>query len=260
MAQPEDVPVALCEHQAIDMAILELQKVSFSYSGTPVVSDLELAIEAGGIVSIMGPSGCGKSTVLRLLSGLEKPSSGRFLFEGKQMDRPSPKLRYSFQDFDAFPWRTVRQNLLLGGASVDGGGNGILVSELLEKVGLSRHENKYPAELSGGMRKRLALGRCLAGRPEVILLDEPFSSLDVDARQEMYDLLQSLWAEWHCLFVIVTHDIHEAIMLSERVIVSEAIPFRTKYIVEVPFEFPRSSSISERTEYLDIFREVRENL
>jgi ABC-type nitrate/sulfonate/bicarbonate transport system ATPase subunit len=249
--------MALCEHQAIDMAILELQNVSFSYSDILVVNNLDLAIEASGIVSIMGPSGCGKSTVLRLMSGLEKPSLGRCLFDGKQLDQPSPKLRYSFQDFDAFPWRTVRQNLLLGGASIGGGGDSISVGELAEKVGLSGHEHKYPVELSGGMRKRLALGRCLAGRPEVILLDEPFSSLDVDARQELYELLQSLWAEWHCLFVIITHDIHEAIVLSTRVIISEALPFRTKCTVEVPFQFPRNSSISEKTEYMDIFRAVR---
>ena len=241
------------------MAILELQKVFFSYSHIPVVSDLDLLIEAGGLVSIMGPSGCGKSTVLRLLSGLEKPDSGMCLFEGKPLNRPSPKLRYSFQDFDAFPWRTVRQNLLLGGA-YNGGGNGISLSELLVKIGLVGHENKYPSELSNGMRKRLALGRCLAGRPRVILLDEPFSSLDVDARQEMYNLLQSLWAEWHCLFVIVTHDIHEAISLSSRIVISEAIPFRTKHIVKVPFDFPRVAAISETAKYIDIFREVRKNL
>ncbi len=242
------------------MAILELQNVSFSYSDSPVVSKLDLAIEAGGIVSIMGPSGCGKSTVLRLLSGLEKPTSGQCLFEGKSLDRPSPKLRYSFQDFDAFPWRTVRQNLLFGGACNHDSGSGIPVGELLKKIGLAGHENKYPAELSGGMRKRLALGRCLAGRPEVILLDEPFSSLDIDARQEMYDLLQSLWTEWHCLFVIVTHDIQEATILSKQVIVSESLPFRTKEVVGIPFNYPRCASLCSSAEFISLSQRLREIL
>jgi len=249
--------MALCENKAIDMAILELQNVSFAYSNSLVVRDVKLAIEPGRIISIMGPSGCGKSTVMRLLSGLEKPTAGRCMFEGKPLERPSPKLRYSFQDYDAFPWRTVRKNLLLAGASVNGGKNGIAVSKLLERIGLVEHENKYPAELSGGMRKRLALGRCLAGKPQVILLDEPFSSLDVDARQEMYDLLQSLWMKWRCLFVIVTHDIHETLILSQQIIVSDPLPFRIKEIVDVPFEYPRDDSIISSDQYLSIVSQLR---
>ncbi len=239
------------------MAIIELKRVSFAYSDSLVVKDLDLAIEDAEIVSIMGPSGCGKSTVLRLLAGLEKPRLGDCLFDGKALERPSPKLRFSFQDFDAFPWKTVRNNLLLGGASENGGANGSAVGDLLQKIGLAGHENKYPAELSGGMRKRLALGRCLAGKPRVILLDEPFSSLDVDARQEMYSLLQGLWDEWRCLFVIVTHDIHEAILLSRLVIISEALPFRKKEIMEIPFDYPRDDSIIGTSEYLSLASRLR---
>ncbi len=242
------------------MAIIELQNVAFGYNDSPVVKNLDLSIEMGQIVSIMGPSGCGKSTVLRLLAGLEKPTSGSCLFDGRPLERPSPKLRFSFQDFDAFPWKTVRRNLLLGGAKVNGDGDGFDVDDLLTKIGLVGHDNKYPAELSGGMRKRLALGRCLAGKPQVILLDEPFSSLDVDARQEMYDLLQSLWTEWHCLFVIVTHDITEATILSQQVIVSESLPFRTKGIVDIPFGYPRCAALCSSTEFTAISQRIREIL
>ncbi len=173
------------------------------------------------------------------------------------MERPSSKLRFSFQDFDAFPWKTVKQNLLLGGAVIDCDGDAFNVYDLIEKIGLDGHESKFPAELSGGMRKRLALGRCLAGKPQVVLLDEPFSSLDVDARQEMYDLLQSLWAEWHCLFSIVTHDIHEAILLSQRIILSEPLPFRGKEEIEIPFDYPRKESIIETSEYLSLTTHIR---
>lgn len=239
------------------MALVELKNVSFAYSETLVVKDLNLAIEDAQIVSIMGPSGCGKSTVLRLLAGLEKPIFGDCLFDGKKIDRPSPNLRFSFQDFDAFPWKTVEDNLLLGGASKNERSNAFFIGDLLQKIGLAGHENKYPAELSGGMRKRLALGRCLAGKPRVILLDEPFSSLDVDARREMYSLLQELWNEWRCLFVIVTHDIHEAILLSRMVIISERLPFREKETIQIPFDYPRDDSIIGTSEYLSLASRLR---
>lgn len=242
------------------MARVELTNVNFGYTKAPVVRGLDLAVEEGQIVSIMGPSGCGKSTVLRLIAGLERPTSGLFEFESLDLRRPSSLLRFSFQDYDAFPWRTVKQNLLLGGASEHASHTAFDVDDLLKKIGLAGHERKYPAELSGGMRKRLALGRSLAGKPHIVLLDEPFSSLDTDARHEMYDLLQALWAEWHCLIIIVTHDIHEAILLSRRVLISERLPFRIKGEVEVPFEYPRNESISASEGYSKLAHRIRELL
>ncbi|MEK7992740.1 MAG: ABC transporter ATP-binding protein [Planctomycetota bacterium] len=240
------------------MPIIELNNVSFGYDSTLVVRGLDLSIDEGQIVSIMGPSGCGKSTVLRLISGLEKPTSGGCVFAGQLLERPSALLRFSFQDYDAFPWRTVRQNLLLGGASEKGDERSFAVDDLLRKIGLADHDRKYPTELSGGMRKRLALGRCLAGKPRVVLLDEPFSSLDADARHEMYSLLQELWAEWHGLMVIVTHDVHEAVLLSHRILVSERAPFRTRGEVDVLFGHPRDESISVTQEYLSVSQRIRE--
>ena len=242
------------------MAILELKDVSFGYCDTQVVAALSLVIEEGQILSIMGPSGCGKSTVLRLLAGLDSAGSGTRLFNGKPMNEPSPELRFSFQDFDSFPWRTVRQNLLLGGARCKGSGNAFDVDELLQSIGLAAHAKKYPAELSGGMRKRLGLGRCLEGKPRLILLDEPFSSLDVDARQEMYELLQSLWSEWQCVFVIVTHDIHEAIVLSQKVLISHPLPFRVKEVVDVPLDYPRAPSVARTRTYLSLTHRIRQLL
>ena len=242
------------------MALVELKNVDFAYTESPVVRGLDLAVEAGQIVSIMGPSGCGKSTVLRLIAGLEMPTRGICLFNGAKLERPSPLLRFSFQDYDVFPWRTVRQNLLLGGASENGAGNAFAVDDLLEKIGLAGHEKKYPAELSGGLRKRLALGRSFAGKPQVVLLDEPFSSLDTDARHEMYDLLQALWAEWHCLIIVVTHDTHEALLLSNRVLISDRLPFRIRGEIEVPFAHPRKESIAVGTEYLALSHHIREFL
>jgi len=242
------------------MALLKLKKTQFAYDETPVVKDFDLVINERQIISIMGPSGCGKSTVLRLIAGLEKPTSGTCLFDGKPLEKPSPELRYCFQDYDAFPWKVVRKNLLLAGATEEKSEITFNIDDLLGKIGLAEHYKKYPAELSGGMRKRLALGRCLAAKPKLILLDEPFSSLDVDARCEMYTLLQTLWSEWHCVFVIVTHDIHEAILLSQRILISEPLPFRTKALIDIPFKYPRHESISTTEEYLSIAHRVRELL
>jgi len=232
------------------MAIIQLDNVTFSYGENEIVKDVSFSIDMPQIVSIMGPSGCGKSTLLHLLSGLELPQAGKCLFEGKILDRPSSNLRYSFQNFDSFPWRTVRENLLLGGATSGDSQEVFNIDELICMVGLEGHEGKYPSELSGGMRKRLALGRCLAAKPWVILLDEPFSSLDVDARQEMYALLQHLWDEWKCVFIIVTHDVHEAIILSERVVVSKPLPFRVNDIIDISFSYPRDDTLINTREYL----------
>ena len=245
------------------MVLVELKNVDFGYTEAPVVRGLNLAVQRGEIVSIMGPSGCGKSTVLRLIAGLERPTGGSCIFCGRSLERPQRVLRllrFSFQDYDAFPWRTVRQNLLLGGASEHESPSAFAVDDLLEKIGLAGHERKYPAELSGGMRKRLALGRSLAGKPLIVLLDEPFSSLDTDARHEMYDLLQTLWAEWHCLIIIVTHDTHEAILLSHRVIISERLPFRIKGEVDISLEHPRKESVSTSEAYQTAAHRIRELL
>ena len=239
------------------MALIELKNVSFSYSETLIVKNLDLTIEDKQIISIMGPSGCGKSTILRVIAGLEKPVSGKCLFKNKSVDRPSPDLRFSFQDFDAFPWKTVKNNLLFGGASENIDSEAFHIEKLLQKIGLIGNDNKFPAELSGGMRKRLALGRCLAGKPRVILLDEPFSSLDVDAKQKMYGLLQTLWSQWQCLVIVITHDIHEALVLSNQIIVSEHLPFRTREIIKVPFKYPRDDSIISSPEYVTLANRLR---
>ena len=151
-------------------------------------------------------------------------------------------------------------SLWVGRASEHDAPSAFAVDGLLGKIGLAGDERKDPAELSGGMRKRLALGRSLAGKPLIVLLDEPFSSLDTDARHEMYDLLQTLWAEWHCLIIIVTHDTHEAILLSHRVLISERLPFRIKGEVEVPFEHPRKESVSASAEYQAVAHRIRELL
>ena len=249
--------MALHHFEEIEIMILiEFKEISFSYTSDLVVSGLSLELGKFQIVGILGPSGCGKSTVLRLIAGLEKPVEGSILYDGKVKEPPNEGLRFSFQDFDAFPWRTVEENLTLAGATQDEKGSGFSVDELLSKIGLYEHRKKYPAELSGGMQKRLALGRWIAGKPDVVLLDEPFSSLDVDTRYDMYSLLQSLRLTWQCLFIIVTHNIHEAVYLCSEIIVSTPLPFRVKSKFEVPFDYPRTEEIQESGDYIRLVSQV----
>ena len=238
------------------MALIEFKETCFSYAADLVVSGLSIQLGETQIVGMLGPSGCGKSTVLRLIAGLEKPTEGSILYDGKPKEPPIEGLRLSFQDFDAFPWRTVEENLILAGANQEENNSGFSVDEILKKIGLYKHKGKYPAELSGGMQKRLALGRWIASKPDIVLLDEPFSSLDIDTRYEMYGLLQTLRLESKCLFIIVTHDIHEAVYLCSEVIVSTHLPFRIKSKFEVPFDYPRTEEIQESEHYIRLVSHI----
>lgn len=242
----------------MNTALIQLQHVSFSYGKNQIIEDLNLDINHNSIVSFMGPSGCGKSTVLRLISGLESPASGAIYFDGNPVVLPPKTLRYSFQDYDALPWLTVEQNIFLSNRLL---GTESLrqesCKELLSQIGLSNHRKKYPAQLSGGMRKRLALGRCIAGTPKAILLDEPFSSLDVAARDTLHGLVLNLSNQMKCAFVIVTHDIDEAVFLSNKIFISAPLPFQVRKIINVPFNYPRDSQIRESREFESITGTIR---
>ena len=243
------------------MDYIFLKDISFYYGTTKIIDSINLSLPKSGIFSILGPSGCGKSTLLRLISFLETPTHGKIYINGKNITSHFSGLRYSFQDFDAFPWKTVKDNLLLSGAITNSNSvESFELNYLLKIIGLKRHENKYPAELSGGMRKRLALGRCIASKPNFVLLDEPFSSLDIDARYEMYDLLQTLFLEWNGLILIVTHDINEAVFLSKKIFISGPLPFHIKKEIEIPFDYPRTNEIQNRNIFINLINEVNKSL
>jgi NitT/TauT family transport system ATP-binding protein len=250
------IPLAHDPGIAMTNQLIEIEKVSFSYGDRKIIDSANLSINQNSIVSIMGPSGCGKSTLLRIISGLEEPTGGFCRFDGEEVRRPPKTLRYSFQDYDAFPWRTVEKNLSLFARRVQQK-NTDPVTELLQKVGLQEHREKFPLQLSGGMRKRLALGRCIAGAPKAILLDEPFSSLDVSSRDELHKLVLNLAQETGCTFVVVTHDIDEAVFLSSRVIVSDPLPFHVRKVIEIPFHYPRSTEIRQTHDFEQLCEEIR---
>lgn len=223
---------------------LLLEEVSKTFgSGTaavPVVAGLKLEIQPGEIVSLVGPSGCGKSTLLRLISGLDREHGGVLKVGGVPVTSPSRATGLMFQEPRLLPWRNVAANVAFGAkpgrsrAEVNG-----LVAELLEQVGMSGSEKLLPRQLSGGMAQRVALARALAGEPGLLLLDEPFSALDAFTRMRLQDLLLAVWQRYRPTMLLVTHDVDEALYLSDRVVVLSDRPARVQEIIEVGVARPR---------------------
>jgi len=194
------------------------------------------------LLCVIGPSGCGKSTLVRILAGLDAPSAGQMLLDGRPVYGPGPDRGMVFQAYTLFPWRTVLQNVMFG-PEVRGLGKVAAEAEALEWieiVGLRKFANAYPHQLSGGMKQRVAIARALANRPRILLMDEPFAALDAQTRAQMQAYLLELWRRIDVTIVFVTHDLEEAVYLADRIVVLGSNPGHVKQIVEVPLPRPRS--------------------
>ena len=238
------------------MPILEVQRLSKSYrqaggETTAAIGNISCQVEPGEFVSFVGPSGCGKTTLLMTIAGLLAPSAGRVVVNGKDVSGPPADLVLLFQEYNKslFAWRTVLGNVRFGleargdRSSYAHGKAG----SLIDLVGLQGFENHFPWELSGGMQQRVAIARALAYEPKVLLMDEPFGSLDALTRLELEDALLRLWAELKTTIVFITHDIEEAIYLSDRIWVLSRRP--SEIIEEMPIDFSRPrNQLSTRAE------------
>ena len=225
--------------------------------------DLNLTVRAGEFVLVVGPTGCGKSTTLALISGLTPASSGEVRVQGKSVNGIGDNLGYVFQGDVLFPWKSVLGNVAAGlrfrGAKKKEANE--QAREWIAKVGLSGFEDHYPHQLSGGMRKRTALAQSLITSPELILMDEPFSALDVQTRALMEDELLDLWSATSASVVFVTHDLEEAIALSDRVCVITAGPGTVKGIYEIDLPRPRHvAEIRFEPRFVELYRDIWENL
>lgn len=203
-------------------------------------------------VSVIGPSGCGKSTLIRILAGLESYTSGDVLLDGKPIIGPGRDRGMVFQGYTLFPWRTVKQNIMFGlqmnNASVEEASR---EAELwIELVGLERFSNAYPHELSGGMKQRVAIARALVNQPRILLMDEPFGALDAQTRARMQAHLLEIWRNVDITILFITHDLDEAIYLSDRILVLKANPGEVQELVEVPVPNPRSPEQFTSPEFL----------
>ena len=205
---------------------------------TRAVEPTRLAVAENDFITILGPSGCGKSTLLRIVAGLDRPSAGRVLLDGRPVTRPGPDRGMVFQSYTLFPWLTVTDNIAFGlrEKGVPAAQRREIIAAYVEKVGLRGFENHYPKQLSGGMQQRTAIARALANDPEILLLDEPFGALDNQTRALMQELLLGIWERERKTVLFVTHDIEEAIFLASRVVVMTARPGRIK--AEVPVDLP----------------------
>ena len=228
-------------------AFLDAIDLSRRFGAVDVLDRIGFEVYEGEFVSVVGPSGCGKSTLLRIVAGLLPPTSGLVRIERQLIDGPPRQLTYIFQQYNRalYPWLTVLRNVEFGlrygwfrGTNPEERRERSI--EMLGAMGLGDFVHSYPWQLSGGMQQRVALARALVCQPRMLLLDEPFSSVDAQTRASLQDLMLSLWQKYHLTVVLVTHDIDEAIYMSSRVLALSARPARILESVDVALDYPRS--------------------
>ena len=250
------------------MSKLLIENVSRVFPGvrggapTRALEPTTITVGDNDFVTILGPSGCGKSTLLRLVAGLDTPTAGEVLLDGKPVTRPGPDRGMVFQSYTLFPWLTVADNVAFGlrekgvAASERTG----IVAEWLTRVGLTSFANHYPKQLSGGMQQRTAIARALANDPAILLLDEPFGALDNQTRALMQELLLGIWERERKTVLFVTHDIEEAIFLASRVVVMTARPGRIKADVAIDLPHPRHYTVKTTPRFSELKAQVTEDI
>lgn len=203
---------------------------------TKVLENINIEIEKGSFVSIVGPSGCGKSTLLYLIAGLEKADEGNILISGKKITKPGPDRVVVFQEAGLFPWLTVLENVTYGLLLKKMAKEEAKVKalDILKMVHLSRYVDSYPHQLSGGMKQRVAIARALVMEPDILLMDEPFSALDEQTRMVLHNELLEIWRKTKVTIFFVTHNIREAVLLSEKIIVFATRPGKIKDVISIP--------------------------
>ena len=225
---------------------IEIKNICKSFEGKnknlSVLKDINLTINDGELICLLGPSGCGKTTLLRLIAGLEQPSSGEIIANGEVVKKPSGDRAVIFQQYSLFPWLTVLQNVTFGLEMTKKGTkeeNIAAAERYLESVGLIDFKDSYPHELSGGMKQRVAIIRSLLNHSPILLMDEPFSAVDMQTRHKLQEQLIGVWKRFNNTIVFVTHDVDEAVYLADKIVILDKNPGRIASIVEVDIERPR---------------------
>ncbi|MFA4995781.1 MAG: ATP-binding cassette domain-containing protein [Patescibacteria group bacterium] len=235
------------------MSILNIKNLFVAFDKNQVLKDISVSAEDKKFIAIVGPSGCGKTTLLKTIAGMIKPDSGDVFYGSKKIEFPNEKIGFVFQNYVAFPWLSVRDNIAFGlDSKMDRKKKNEITRYFINAVGLKGVENAYISELSGGMRQRVAIATVLARNPDVLLMDEPFSSLDTQTKSLMQELISSIWEESKKTVLFVTHDIEEAIFLADSVYVMSARPGTIKEVVPIGLPRPRISSIKLSQEFFEV--------
>ncbi|MGC7870231.1 ABC transporter ATP-binding protein [Desulfosporosinus sp. SYSU MS00001] len=237
------------------LVIDQVGKVFSTKGGEMVALDrTSFKVKEGEFITILGPSGCGKSTILRIVAGLEEPSSGKVYLDGHEVKGPGSDRGMVFQSYTLYPWLTVEDNITFGlrlkGTSRKQCKE--VAQHYLELIGLSGFEKHYPIQLSGGMKQRVAIARALANDPEILLMDEPFGALDAQTRSIMQEILLKVWEESKKTILFITHDVEESIFLADSVYVMTARPGRLKENIPVNLPRPRDYNIKSSSEFLNL--------
>jgi NitT/TauT family transport system ATP-binding protein len=246
--------------------LLEVRELSKTFRGADggevlALDHVSFRVHRRELLCVIGPSGCGKSTLGRIIAGLDEPTSGQMLLDGKTIDGPGFDRGMVFQGYTLFPWLTVRRNIMFGpevSRQVSSSLAEIEAQQWIDLVGLSRFADSYPHQLSGGMKQRVAIARALANRPRVLIMDEPFGALDALTRAQMQAYLLQIWKNVEVTIVFITHDLDEAVYLADRVLVLDAHPGRVRELIEVPVPRPRTREQFASPEFLATRRHLDE--
>jgi len=249
------------------MSELSIQGVSRTFTSakgqaTQALLPVDFHVADNDFVTILGPSGCGKSTMLRIVAGLDHPTSGQVLLDGRPVDGPGADRGMVFQSYTLFPWLTIEQNIRFGlrERGMAEGAQKERAAYFISKVGLRGFEQHYPKQLSGGMQQRTAIARALANDPKILLMDEPFGALDNQTRVLMQELLLGIWEAERKTVMFVTHDIDEAIFMANRVAVFSARPGRIKTELAVNLPHPRHYTIKTSPEFMQLKARLTEEI
>jgi NitT/TauT family transport system ATP-binding protein len=251
------------QSQNFKLRVSDLSK-DFVYKGKQlkVLDKIDIHLNPNEFVCLVGSSGCGKSTLLKIAAGLEKPSSGQVLLDEKVVSGPGASLGMVFQNYTLFPWRSVADNIGFG-LELQGLSKAERrkrIAYYLEVVGLTRFADAYPKQLSGGMKQRVAIARAIANEPEVLLMDEPFGALDTQTKEQMQQFMQQLWSQTHIAILMVTHDVEEAIFLSQRIYVMSSHPGRIQQEIAIDLPESRELGLKLAPQFIKIKRQVVESL
>ena len=241
------------------VALSNVEKTFETADGTvQALSEVSFAVESGEFVCVLGPSGCGKTTLFRIIAGLETPTGGRVAVDGTPVSGPGMDRGMVFQEYGLFPWRTVTGNVEFGLEQRDmqPEERRRVAAEMIDLVGLDGFEEAYPAELSGGMKQRVGIARALAVDPEILLMDEPFASVDAQTRLMLHEELLRIWRETGKTICFVTHDVAEAVTLADRVVVLTGSPGRVRSVVDPDLDRPRDRTDEGFNECRDRIRSL----